>query len=65
MFSISQETFPTAKSSFPTPWETVPTTKLSWLSKKAVFRHCERSEAIQCTRMDCFTAFAMKAKRAI
>jgi hypothetical protein len=24
-----------------------------------VFRHCEHSEAIQCTRMDCFTAFAM------
>jgi hypothetical protein len=22
-------------------------------------RHCERSEAIHCTRMDCFTAFAM------
>jgi hypothetical protein len=26
---------------------------------RKTLRHCERSEAIQCTRMDCFTAFAM------
>jgi hypothetical protein len=29
------------------------------LCSLSTFRHCERSEAIQCTRMDYFTAFAM------
>jgi hypothetical protein len=60
MFPISQETFPTTKKFISHAVGKRPDNQII----EGVFRHCERSEAIHARTLDCFTAFAMTAKRA-